>query len=111
MLDNNRIKVETEATFFGVVFDRTSSYNYHVSYLKAVSHTDWEADRKTPLCIYRSLIRSQLDYLCLYRSLIRSKLDYVCILRGAALKSILKKLDPVPHQGLRIAQELFVLLL
>ena len=34
---------------------------------------------------------------------IRSKLDYGCIVYGAASNNILKKLDPIHHQGLRIA--------
>ena len=39
----------------------------------------------------------------LYRSLIRSKLDYGSIVYGAARISYLKKLDPIPNQGLRLA--------
>ena len=40
---------------------------------------------------------------CLYRASIRSKLDYGCIVYGAASNNILKKVDPIHHQGLRIA--------
>ena len=32
-----------------------------------------------------------------------AKLDYGCIVYGAASNNILKKLDPIHHQGLRIA--------
>ena len=35
VLDKNQIKVVTEATFLGVVFNRTLSYNNHVNYIKA----------------------------------------------------------------------------
>ena len=56
--------------------------------LKVVGHTDWGADQKT-------LLR-------LYRALVRSKLDYGCIVYGAASNNILKKLDPIHHQDLRI---------
>ena len=38
----------------------------------------------------------------LYRSLIRSKLDYGCIVYGSAKPSYLKILDPIVHQALRI---------
>ena len=54
-----------------------------------LAHTDWGADRKV-------LLR-------LYRSLIRSKLDYGSIVYGSARKSYLKMLDSVHHQGLRLA--------
>ena len=90
----------TEAKFLGVVFDRILSHKNHVDFLetnclkalqilKVVGHTDWGADRKSPLCLYRSLARS--------------KLDYGCIVYGAASKHILQELDPFHHQGLRTA--------
>ena len=39
----------------------------------------------------------------LYRSLVRSKLDYGCIVYGSASKTALAKLDPVHNQGLRLS--------
>ena len=54
-----------------------------------MGHTDWGADR--------------IVLLRLYRSLVRSKLDYGCIVYGSARRSVLKQLDPIHHQGLRIA--------
>ena len=39
----------------------------------------------------------------LYRSLVRSKLDYGSIVYGAARKSYLVKLDPIANQGLRLS--------
>ena len=50
---------------------------------------DWGADKKV-------LLR-------LYRSLIRSKLDYGCVVYGSARKSYLSKLDTIHNQGLRLA--------
>ena len=38
----------------------------------------------------------------LYRSLVRSKLDYGCIVYGSARKSYLQLLDPVHNQCLRL---------
>ena len=61
--------------------------------LHVVGHTDWGA--------YRIVL------LRLYRSLVRSKLDYRCIVYGSARWSILKRLDPIHHQGLRIALDAF----
>ncbi|RUS68574.1 hypothetical protein EGW08_023664, partial [Elysia chlorotica] len=56
---------------------------------RVVGHTDWGADRETLLKLYRTLVRS--------------KLDYGSIVYGSAKKHILKTLDPIHHQGLRIA--------
>ena len=56
--------------------------------LKVLSRTEWGADRTTLLNIYRSLVRS--------------KLDYGCIVYGSASKTSLAKLDPVHNQGLRL---------
>ena len=39
----------------------------------------------------------------LYRSLVRSKLDYGCIIYGSARKSYLQMLDLIHNQGLRLA--------
>ena len=45
----------------------------------------------------------QTTLLKLYRSLIRSKLDYGCIIYGSARKFYLQMLDPIHKQGLRLA--------
>ena len=57
--------------------------------LKFVSSTDWGGD---------STVLSNL-----YRSLIRSKLDYGCIIYGSARPSYTKLLDTVHQQGLRLS--------
>ena len=54
-----------------------------------VAHTDWGADRK----ILPNL----------YRTIVRSKLDYGCIPYGSARPSYLKALDTIHHQGIRLA--------
>ena len=57
--------------------------------LKVLSRTEWGADQTTLLKLYRSLVRS--------------KLDYGCIVYGSASKTALAKLDPVHNQGLRLS--------
>ena len=57
--------------------------------LKVPSRAEWGADRTTLLKLYRSLVRS--------------KLDYGCIVYGSASKTALAKLDPVHNQGLRLS--------
>ena len=89
-----------ESKFLGILFDRKLSFIPHIKYLKArclkalnllkvLSHTSWGADRTTLLKLYRSLVRS--------------KLDYGCIIYGSARKSYLQMLDPIHNQGLRLA--------
>ena len=80
------IPVVEESEFLGILFDRKLSFIPHIKYLKAkclkalnllivLSHTSWGADRTTLLKLYRSLVRS--------------KLDYGCIIYGSARKSYL----------------------
>ena len=94
------IPVVENFKFLGVLFDRKLSFIPHIKYLKAkclkalnllkvLSHTDWGADRTVLLQLYRSLIRS--------------KLDYGSIVYGSARPSYISSLDTVHHQGLRLA--------
>ena len=57
--------------------------------LRVVAHTDWGADRKILLNLYRTIVRS--------------KLHYGCIVYGSARPSYLKTLDTIHHQGIRLA--------
>ncbi|GFN87451.1 RNA-directed DNA polymerase from mobile element jockey [Plakobranchus ocellatus] len=99
-LDGQPILVKGEAKFLGVVFDSKLTFYNHVQYLKkiclkalnllrVVGHTDWGADRATLLKLYRTLVRS--------------KCDYGSVIYGSAKKHVLRALDPIHHQGLRIA--------
>ena len=103
-LGGTKIECVDEFKFLGLVFDRKLNFKAHIQYLlkrctkalnllKVVAHTDWGADRTV-------LLR-------LYRTLIRSKLDYGCIVYGSTRKSYLQKLDTIHHQGLRIATGAF----
>ena len=57
--------------------------------IKVVANQEWGADKSVLLNLYRSLIRS--------------KLDYGCIVYGSARPSYLKMLNTIHHQGLRLA--------
>ena len=81
------------------IFDRKLSFIPHIKHLKekctkalnllrVVSHTTWGADQQTLLHLYRSLIRS--------------KLDYGCVVYGSARSSYLRILDPVQNHALRL---------
>ena len=57
--------------------------------IKVIANQQWGADKSVLLKLYRSLIRS--------------KLDYGCIVYGSARPSYLKMLNTVLHQGIRLA--------
>ena len=59
-----------------------------INLLRVVAHTFWGADQQTLLHLYRSLIRS--------------KLDYGCIVYGSARPSYLKILEPIHNHALRL---------
>ena len=94
------IPVKDEVIFLGLIFDKKLNFNSHVCYLKkqcrkaltilrVFGHTDWCA-------VYSTLLK-------LYRTIVRSKLDYGTAVYGSTKSYILKELDPIHHQGLRIA--------
>ena len=74
-LYNSEIPIVSETKFLGLIFDSKLSFKAHIDYLKkkclkamnllrVVSNTDWGADSTTLLRLYRSLVRSKLDYGC-----------------------------------------------
>lgn len=98
-LNGHAIPVVEENKFLGVIFDRKLSFIPHIKYLKdrcmkavnllrVLSNTSWGADQQTLLHLYRSLIRS--------------KMDYGCIVYGSAKPSYLKMLEPVQNCALRL---------
>ena len=99
-LDNDHIQFVKEAKLLGLIWDTKLTFEPHIKYLKArckkslnilkvLSRTEWGADRTTLLKLYRSLVRS--------------KLDYGYIVYGSASKTALAKLDPVHKQGLHLS--------
>jgi ribonuclease HI len=98
-LNNSDIPVVEETKFLGVTFDSKLTFRPHIAYLKqkclkamnllrVVTYTDWGADSTT-------LLR-------LYRSLVRSKLDYGCIVYGSTRDSYVVSLDRVQNAALRV---------
>ena len=103
-LDGTPIPMVEETKFlgviFGVIFDKKITFVPHIKKLKAkcqkalnllriVAHTDWVTDRKVLLHLYRTIVRS--------------KLDYGSIVYRSARESYLKTLDTIHHQGIRLA--------
>ena len=94
----------TETKFLGMTFDSKLYWSAHIKKLRTrclrslqllncLSRMTWGADRTTLLRVYRSLIRSQLDY--------------GCQIYGSATATTLKTLDSIHHQALRIATGAF----
>jgi hypothetical protein len=96
-LYNSPIKIVPEAKFLDLLFDSKLTFLPHIknksltvlNILKFVSSTDWVADSTVLLNLYRSLIRSILDY--------------GCIVYGSARPSYIKLFHAVHHQGLRLS--------
>ena len=98
-LNGSPIKFVKETKFLGLVWDTKLNFRAHINHLKSrcakalnllksLANTDWGADCATLLKLYRSLIRS--------------KLDYGSIVYGSARDSYIKVLDPIHNQGLRL---------
>ena len=72
-LNGTLIPVVEQTKFLGFIFDSKLTFRPHIRYLKeksvkamnllrVVAHTSWRADQHTLLHLYRSLVRSKLDY-------------------------------------------------
>jgi len=103
-LNGTLIPVAEQVKFLGLMFDSKLTFLPHIKFLKTkctkalnllrvVAHTSWGADQQTLLLLYRSLIRS--------------KLDYGCIVYGSTRSSYLRMLDPVQNQALRLCTGAF----
>ena len=103
-LNNLPLKVVRERRFLGMIFDDKLSWIQHMKYLKSrcfsamnilkcLSCSSWGSDRQTLMKLYRSLVRSRLDY--------------GCEIYSSAAKSTLQIIDPIHHMGLRLATGAF----
>ena len=103
-LGDTNIEFVDQHKFLGLIWDTKLTFKAHIKYLKAkcykalnilkvVSHSNWGADTKTLLKLYKSLILS--------------KLDYGSIVYMSARDSDLKHLDVIHNQGLRLCMGAF----
>ena len=103
-LHRQQIPVQPAAKFLGVMLDNRLTYKQHIkevrdkcfrslNVLKCVARTSYGADRSTLLLLYRSLIRS--------------KLDYASFVYDSSCQSNKKPLDTIHHAAIRIVTGAF----
>jgi hypothetical protein len=74
-INKQRIAVENQAKFLGIIFDRELSWRPHISQvvdkckkvvnlMRSLSGETWGASKQSLLTIYRTLVRSRIDYGC-----------------------------------------------
>ena len=101
---NEPITFNNQAKFLGMTIDSKLTWNNHITHLKAecikrtqalkcLSHRAWGADRTSMLRVYRTIIRS--------------KLDYGCIVYQTAKHTTLAKLNPVHNSAIRLCTGAF----
>ena len=75
--DHTEISIVEHYKYLGIIFDRKLSFISHIKYLRTkcnktiqllrtIAHTNRGRSKETLLKLYRSLIRSRLNYGCLY---------------------------------------------
>ena len=84
--------------FLGLIFDRRLTW---IDQIEAVRGDCMKILKVLGLISYRSSETDSKTLLRVYRTVVRSKLDYGCQVYGTAPKSYLLRLDPVHHKGLR----------
>lgn len=103
-LENQELSYTNEIKFLGMIFDRTLTWRSHITYLKTscskvlnlmktLANHDWGADTTTLLNIYKSMIRSRLDY--------------GSTIYSTASKTQLERLNPIQNTAIRIATGAF----
>ncbi len=99
-IQGKAIQYKKHARFLGVIFDEHLTWSKHIhdvvirckkdlNVLRALTGTEWGASKETLLILYRSLVRS--------------KLDYGCEAIDPKIKLLSKSLDSIQYQALRIA--------
>ena len=103
-LNQRPIPARSTIKYLGMLFDEKLNWkdhlkmikmscSKHLDLLKCISHSDWGADR--------------IIMLRLYRSIIRSKLDYGCVVYSSARDSDLQTLDSIHNTALRLCTGAF----
>ena len=111
-LERAEIPVVNEHQFLGLVFDKKLTFIPHLKYLRSscnkrlqllhvIAHTELGADQGTLLKLYRSLIRSKLDYSSfIYQSARRTNSKILNLLCHGVLRLVLGSFRMSPVESL-----------
>lgn len=118
-LQEQALEYTDEVKYLGVTFDERLTWKSHIvnlrktctkllGLIKALAHYQWGADSSSLLKIYRSIIRSRIDYaLIAYSTASRSLLKYISTIENAALRISLGAYRTSPADSLHhLASEL-----
>ncbi|XP_067676368.1 uncharacterized protein [Haliotis asinina] len=113
-LKGKEVKFEKSAKFLGVTFDQHLTWAKHIdnitqscqkdlNAMRAVSGSSWGANSETLLTLYKSLIRSKIDYGCeAYHSASQSALSRLENIQYQALKLVTGAATCTSHQALLV---------
>ena len=99
-LGNSNIQFVAQHKFLGLIWDSNLTFHAHIQNLltrcrkalniiKVLSYSNWGSDSKTLIELFRTLVRSKLDYGCF-------------IYMNAKIKGDLEALDVLHRQGIRL---------
>ena len=98
-------------TYIIIFYTRIYDYPNPPIWIYAVLKFPWNSCKQPSFFRLRVVAHSRWDWrkypLHLYRSLIRSKLDYGAVVYGSARKSYLRMLEPIQKQALRLCLRAF----
>ncbi|XP_072380655.1 uncharacterized protein [Diabrotica undecimpunctata] len=113
-LQNVSFKVQPKVKYLGIILDRKMIWKDHIEYivaradkgynaLRAVNYTTWGADPNIALLMYRSYIRSILDYGCyFYNQAAKTHLQKIDILSNKCLRLCIGALMSTPISNLSV---------
>ena len=99
-LNNKPIQFQKQVKFLGLIFDSKLTWRQHINYIQERSKSVLNLMRYVQANNYGTNTDTLLT---LYRSLLRSILDYGCQAFNSATPAVKKVLDRIQYQGLRIA--------
>ena len=113
-LKGQNINFVTEHKFLGLIWDPKLTFRAHIKYLKErcrsamniikiTSHSGWGSDTKTLMTLFRSLIRSKLDYgLTVYGNVSKDALEPLNVIHRQGIRLCLGAFKTSPKEALYV---------
>lgn len=114
-LNSHEITFQKQIRYLGITFDSKLTYRQHINnlvvkckkrlnFMKMISGTKWGAKRELLLLLYRTLIRSVIDYgLPCYGHAKKSSLQKVTTIQNTCLRLALRAFKSTPIAALHVA--------